>query len=365
MPTEARKIIHVDMDAFFASVEQRDNPRLRGRPVAVGNPRGRGVVCAASYEARRHGVHSALPSSLALKRCPGLIFVPPRFERYEEVSSLIREIFLEYTDLVEPLSLDEAFLDVTRNRSRLISATLIAREIKNKIRKRTGLTASAGVSINKFLAKVASDFHKPDGLTVIGPEKAEAFAAALPVGKIPGIGKVTLKKLEQMRIHTGADLAERGEEELLEAFGKFGLLYRRLARGIDESPVIPDRPRKSLGAETTFPRDISARAALEGELEKICAEVSRRLGEAGLRGETVTVKIKYHDFRQVTRSRTLGEPVFEADEIRETARLLLLSPPPPDPVRLLGVSLSNLSGPGCRGLQLTFLKELQVSCLTP
>ena len=354
-----RKIIHVDMDAFFAAIEQLDNPGLRRRPVAVGSCRGRGVVCTASYEARRFGVHSALPSSIARRRCPGLVFVPPRFERYREVSERIREIFLAYTDLVEPLSLDEAFLDVTENRLGHSSATNLARQIKRRIESETGLTASAGVSINKFLAKVASDYRKPGGLTVITPEKAAGFAAALPVAKIPGIGRVTLEKLATLGVRTGADLARMGESELFRRFGKFGLLYWRLGRGIDDSPVRPNRPRKSLGTETTFERDLAGPEGFEKPLREIAEETARRLAARGLRGATVTVKIKYHDFRQQTRSRTFPYPIGETGEILAAARELLAYPPPAEPVRLLGITLSNLAGPGRGGIQLTFLDALE------
>jgi len=354
-----RKIIHIDMDAFFAAIEQRDNPKLHGRPVAVGSPTGRGVVCAASYEARRFGVHSALPSSIARRRCPELIFVSPRFEVYRDVSRQIREIFHAYTDLVEPLSLDEAFLDVTINRPAITSATKIARDIKREIKERTSLTASAGVSINKFLAKVASDYRKPDGITVIPPELAEEFSGRLLIEKIPGIGEVTVKKLHALGIRTGKELAEVAREELARRFGKFGLLYYRLARGIDESPVRPNRPRKSMGTEITFEQDLERLEDMKKQLKNLSRELANRLAGKGLLGATVTLKIKYHDFKQTTRSRTLSVPIGGERDILKVAKDLLISPPPVKPIRLLGITLSSLAGPGRGGIQLTFLDSLK------
>ncbi|HOO78171.1 MAG TPA: DNA polymerase IV [bacterium] len=350
-----RKIIHIDMDAFFAAIEQRDDPRLRGKPVAVGSPRGRSVVCTASYEARRYGVHSALPSSAARRRCPSLIFVPPRFEAYREVSEAIRAIFAAYTDLVEPLSLDEAFLDVTANLKGIPSATAIAREIKLRIRAETGLTGSAGISVNKFLAKVASDLRKPDGLTVIRPEAVESFVAALPPAKIPGIGPATLKKLRGLGVRTTGDIRLFPVEELCKRLGSFGPTLHELAFGIDGRPVVPARPPKSMGAETTFPRDLARLGEMAAELEKLAGRVGERLRSRGRRGRTVTVKIRTADFRTTTRSRTLSRPVQGGEEIAAAVRELLLSPPPADPVRLLGVCVSSLDPlPGEGGsLQLT------------
>src|SRR5690606_2708567 len=284
-----RKIIHIDMDAFFASVEQRDNPELRGKPVAVGGTSRRGVVAAASYEARAYGVRSAMPTVVARRRCPQLILVKSRFDVYRAVSHQIREIFYTYTDLVEPLSIDEAFLDVTHVKQGPPSATLIAREIKARILKETGLTASAGVSINKFLAKLASDVNKPDGLTVILPEEAEAFVAALPVDRFYGVGPVTAERMRAMGIETGADLRARSEEELRKHFGKAGSHFYRIARALDDRPVRPDRQRKSVGAERTFEEDLIKEADLLKRLEYISAEVARRLERSGTTGRTVTL----------------------------------------------------------------------------
>jgi DNA polymerase-4 len=341
-----RKIIHIDMDAFFASVEQRDNPELRGKPVAVGGTSRRGVVAAASYEARAYGVRSAMPTVVARRRCPQLILVKSRFDVYRAVSHQIREIFYTYTDLVEPLSIDEAFLDVTHVKQGPPSATLIAREIKARILKETGLTASAGVSINKFLAKLASDVNKPDGLTVILPEEAEAFVAALPVDRFYGVGPVTAERMRAMGIETGADLRARSEEELRKHFGKAGSHFYRIARALDDRPVRPDRQRKSVGAERTFEEDLIKEADLLKRLEYISAEVARRLERSGTTGRTVTLKIKYFDFVQQTRSRTLPHEVRSPEELFRISRILLNEPSlPTRPVRLLGLSVSGLTSP--------------------
>ena len=342
-PARQRKIIHIDMDAFYASVEQRDDPELRGKPVAVGGSRERGVVAAASYEARRFGVRSAMPSVTAKRRCAELIFVKPRFDVYRAVSHQVRAILAEYTPLVEPLSLDEAYLDVTENLKGMPSATEIAEEIRARIRAETGLTASAGVSYNKFLAKMASDERKPDGLFVITPRQGPAYVQALPVGKFHGIGPATCAKMERLGIRNGYDLKAQTLSFLQEHFGKAGPYYYALARGIDERPVCADRVRKSVGAETTFGADLftldEARAALEPLIDKVWSYCE---GSA-IRGRTVTLKAKYADFRQVTRSRTVEVPVASRAVLEELVSALL-EPlfPVSKGIRLLGVTLSSL-----------------------
>ena len=347
VPTEAarpRKIIHVDMDAFFASVEQRDNPELRGKPVAVGGSRARGVVAAASYEARKFGVHSAMPSVIAQRKCPALIFVKPRFEVYREVSLRIREIFAEHTPIVEPLSLDEAYLDVTENRQGLPLATQIAEEIRAKIHATTGLTASAGVSYNKFLAKLASDHRKPDGIFVITPKMGAAFVEALAVAKFHGVGPATVKKMKNLGIDTGLDLKMRDLPFLLKHFGKSGAYYYWIARGIDERPVQADRIRKSIGAENTFSDDIFRFESALDALRPIAEKVWCYCEDSGMRGKTVTLKVKYADFRQITRSHTGLAPVSNRDELEQLASALLRPVfPLTKGIRLLGVSLSSLA----------------------
>lgn len=333
-----RKIIHIDMDAFYASVEQRDRPELRGRPVAVGYDGPRGVVATASYEARPYGVRSAVSSVQARRLCPELIFVPPRFEVYKEVSRQIRSILLDYTELVEPLSLDEAFLDVTSVRS----ATLAAREIKGRIRAETGLTASAGISVNKMLAKIASDYRKPDGLFTIPPRQVLPFVSALPVERFFGIGEVTAAKMHRLGIRTGADLRDREEAELVRHFGKAGHAYYGYARGVDLREVIPDRMRKSLGAETTFAQDTDDRARLIQELEAVRQEVWDRLRRHGFRGRTVVLKLKFDDFRQITRSRTLPDPVDSCVTLRSVSEELLASVDfRSRKIRLIGLTVGN------------------------
>lgn len=337
-----RKIIHIDMDAFYASVEQRENPELAGLPVAVGGGK-RGVVAAASYEARVFGVRSAMPSGLALKLCPQLIFVKPRFQLYSEISRQIREIFRSYTDLVEPVSIDEAYLDVTEARKGPPSATLIARAIKEDIRAATLLTASAGISYNKFLAKTASGMNKPDGLTLILPDDAERVLAAMTVERFHGIGPATARRLHAMGIETGADLLKMTEGELAERFGRSGRYYYRMVRGIDDREVTPHRERKSLGAERTFEHDLADLEQMGMRLESIAAEVSRRLDNALMAGRTVTLKIKYHDFTISSRSRTSGHSLHAAGEILAIGMDLLRTPlPPARAVRLLGLTISNL-----------------------
>jgi DNA polymerase-4 len=338
-----RKIIHVDMDAFYASVEQRDDPALKGKPVAVGGSSQRGVVAAASYEARRYGVRSAMPSVTAARLCPDLIFVRPRFDLYRQVSQQIRAIFFAYTDLVEPLSLDEAYLDVTTNKKGIRSATKIAQEIRAEILRETQLTASAGISINKFLAKVASDINKPNGCTLIPPENAEAFLEKLPIEKFHGIGKVTAKKMRRMGIHDGKDLKRLTEYELARRFGKVGRYYYRIVRAIDEREVKPNRPRKSIGAEYTFNEDLETEAQMLERLATIIQKLTGRMERVRARGKTLTLKIKYFDFELKTRSKTLGAYVHTAEEIFPVIQTLLHQPEfPPKPVRLLGVYVSNL-----------------------
>lgn len=333
-----RKIIHIDMDAFYASVEQRDDPALRGRPVAVGHDGPRGVVATASYEARPYGVHSAISSVRARRLCPDLIFVPPRFDVYKAVSMQIRRIFRDYTDLVEPLSLDEAFLDVTHVRS----ATLVAREIKARILEETALTASAGISVNKMLAKIASDYRKPDGLFTIAPKQVDAFVAGLPVERFFGIGAVTAGKMHRLGILTGADLRAWDEAALVRRFGKAGHAYYGYARGIDEREVRPDRVRKSLGAETTFEEDTDDRERLRAELSAVRGEVWGRLRRYGFRGKTVVLKLKFDDFRQITRSKTLFSVVDSEETLcRVSEELLAAADFRGRRIRLIGLAVGN------------------------
>ena len=331
------------MDAFYASVEQLDNPKLRGKPVAVGGSSQRGVVSAASYEARKFGVRSAMSSVIAKRNCTDLIFVKPRFDRYRELSNRIRAIFLEYTDLVEPLSLDEAYLDVTENKKGNPSASLIAKEIRQKILDKTGLTASAGISINKFIAKVASDYNKPNGQKTVNPEEVEAFLEDLEIRKFYGVGKVTADKMYRLGIFTGRDLKEKSLEFLNEHFGKSGEYYYKVVRGIHLSEVKPSRIRKSLGAERTFEENISSEVFMLERLENISEEIERRLAKNKVAGKTVTLKIKYSDFTLQTRSKTLNYFISSKDLIMETARELLYQEKMKNSVRLLGISLSNLN----------------------
>ena len=339
-----RRIVHVDLDAFYASVEQRDNPELRGKPVAVGGSRERGVVAAASYEARRFGVHSAMPSVTARRKCPELIFVKPRFDVYREVSQQIREIFFEYTPLVEPLSLDEAYLDVTENLKGIPYATQVAREIRARILEETGLTASSGISFCKFLAKMASDQNKPNGQFVITPETAPAFLEALPIGKFHGIGPATARKMTDLGIFTGLDLKAQSLEFLQERFGNAGTHYYWIVRAVDDRPVQPDRVRKSVGAENTFSQDLSSIEEMRAALEPIVEKVWKHCEKTGVRGRTVTLKMKFSDFQQITRSRTLAFNVDGQDELRRASFDLLQTVFPIEKsVRLLGVSLSTLN----------------------
>ena len=344
LPNTDRKIIHIDMDAFFASVEQLDNPAFRGKPVAVGGSKERGVVAAASYEARKYGVRSAMPSKTAYQKCPHIIFTPPRFERYKEVSNVIRSIFLEYTDLVEPLSLDEAFLDVTENKMGIPSATLIAKAIRKQIFEKTGLTASAGISINKFLAKIASDYQKPNGITLIGPEKALSFLEKLEVDKFFGVGKVTAKKMHGLGIHTGYDLKQWTKEALKVKFGKAGSFYYDIVRGEDQRPVNPNRIRKSLGAENTFDYDLVEIEDMKMALDPILQTVHKRLEKADTFGKTLTLKIKFKYFSQITRSITQTENIVSSEILKQLTFNLLEQvnwEDFPEGVRLLGVTCSN------------------------
>ena len=340
--TDGRKIIHIDMDAFFASVEQRDDPALRGRPVAVGHPGGRGVVAAASYEARKFGVRSAMPSVTAMRNCPELVFVPARFEAYRTVSRQIRAIFADYTDLIEPLSLDEAYLDVTSNKRGIATATEIAREIRARILADTQLTASAGVSYNKFIAKLASDYRKPDGMTVIIPARGAAFVAALPVKRFHGVGPKTAARMEALGIVTGADLAAQTLEFLQARFGKAGDYYFHAARGEDHREVTPDRPRKSYGSETTFATDLFSEAAVLSALAPLADGVAGYLGRGGIPARTLTLKVRYADFRTATRSRTVIDRYRDRSGIEDGLRELVSGLMPlTQGVRLLGLALSN------------------------
>lgn len=342
-PVPNRKIIHIDMDAFYASVEQMDNPELKGKPLAVGGQENRGVVAAASYEARKFGVRSALSGALAKKYCPELIFVRPRFDRYKEISKQIHKIFRDYTDLIEPLSLDEAYLDVTKNKKGNPSATLLAEEIRLRIFTEVGLTASAGISVNKFVAKIASDYNKPNGQKTVNPDEVITFLEQLPIQKFYGVGKVTAEKMFQLGIFTGLDLKSKPIEFLEKHFGKSGGFYYNVVRGIHNSEVKSNRIAKSVAAEYTFDTNLSSEIFMMEKLETIATELERRLKKHKISGKTVTLKIKYSDFTQQTRSKTM--PYFIADKslILETVKELLYQERMKDSVRLLGISLNNLS----------------------
>eukprot|EP01042_Synura_sphagnicola_P030567 gene30567-39386_t len=340
---QQRKIIHVDMDAFFASVEQRDNPELRGKPVAVGGSSLRGVVAAASYEARKFGVYSAMPSVTAKRKCPDLIFVRGNFETYRAVSRQIRDIFAEYTPLIEPLSLDEAYLDVTENLRGIASATQIAEEIRARIKAVTGLTASAGVSYNKFLAKIASDQNKPDGLFVIPPHRGESFVETLPVKKFHGIGPATAAKMHKLGIETGADIRAHPLEFLQAHFGVSGQYYYWISRGVDHRRVQPDRVRKSIGAENTFFTDIDAFDLAWAQLEPLIDKVWAYVEKHSVKARTVTLKVKFSDFKQITRSHSVHAPVTAKADMAHLAYILLQGVfPVSKGIRLLGVTLSSL-----------------------
>ena len=356
--TTLRKIIHIDMDAFFASVEQLDNPELKGKPVAVGGSGERSVVAAASYEARKFGVRSAMPSVIAKRLCPDLIFVKHNFERYHEVSLSVMGIFKEYTDLIEPLSIDEAFLDVTNDKKKIGSATVIAKKIRAEIKNRTGLTASAGISVNKFLAKIASDINKPDGLFLIKPEEAERFIEELPVEKFYGIGKVTALKMHKLGIHRGSDLKKWDMVSLVRNFGKAGVFFYNIVRGIDERPVEPNQERKSVGTELTYEKDLRTRFEIVAELYKLEKELMERIENAGTTGRTITLKIKFSDFKQITRSKTLQNYIRsfetlhkEVSEIRKSIKLEGTR------IRLMGVTISNLETEDFEDRQLYLFEE--------
>ncbi|MBB5645595.1 DNA polymerase IV [Pedobacter cryoconitis] len=345
--TLQRKIIHIDMDAFYATVEQRDFPEYRGKPIVVGgSPDGRGVVATASYEAREFGIHSAMSSRKAIQLCPHAIFVYPRFDAYKSVSVSIREIFRRYTDLIEPLSLDEAFLDVTTDKLNIGSALEIAKQIKDAIKNELNLSASAGVSSNKFVAKIASDMNKPDGLTFIGPSKINAFMEQLPVEKFFGVGKVTADKMKKMGLYTGADLKKLSEQELIRKFGKTGKFYYKIVRGIDDRPVQPHRLTKSLSVEDTFGKDLISTEELVAELELIAEKVAERLEKNRLKGKTLTLKIKFDDFKQLTRNVSFSAGVSDYATIITSAKELLLKVETEDrKIRLLGITLSNFGTP--------------------
>ncbi len=342
-----RKIIHIDMDAFYASVEQHDNPELKGKPVAVGGSRERGVVAAASYEARKFGVRSAMSSALAFRKCPKIVFVKPRFERYKEISNQIREVFANYTDLIEPLSLDEAFLDVTHNKKGIPSATLIAKEIKREIKEKTGLNASAGISINKFIAKIASDYNKPDGITLVGPEKVQVFLEQLPIEDFFGVGKVTAQKMKSLGIIDGRTLKNWNKDDLIRTFGKSGGFYYDIVRGNDDRPVNPNRVIKSLGAENTFDHDYHDLSDMKMVLDPIARTVFKRLEKAGKSGKTLTLKVKFSDFTQITRSHSEPFPIQTLNDILNITYELLENVDwntYDQGVRLLGITLSNFEG---------------------
>ncbi len=338
-----RKIIHIDMDAFYASVEQLDNPDLRGKPIAVGGSENRGVVSAASYEARKFGVRSAISGIQAKRYCPEIIFVRPRFDRYKEISRKIHKIFHEYTDLVEPLSLDEAYLDVTINKKGNPSASMLAQEIRSRIWNEIGLTASAGISVNKFVAKIASDYNKPNGQKTVAPEEVVSFLESLSIHKFYGVGKVTTEKMYQLGIFTGLDLKSKSEEFLEKHFGKSGRFYYRVVRGIHNSEVKPHRIAKSVAAEHTFEHNLSSEIFMLEQLERIAVSLEKRLRKQNVSGKTVTLKIKYSDFSLQTRSKTLPYFISDKSLILETVKELLYQERMKDSVRLLGIGVSNLN----------------------
>jgi len=344
MKFKERKIIHIDMDAFFASVEQRDNPELRGKPVAVGGSKERGVVAAASYEARRFGIHSAMSSRLAYQKCPSIVFVKHRFDVYKEVSKQIRDIFYEYTDMVEPLSLDEAFIDVTENKLGEVSAIKMASDIKKKIKQRTQLTASAGVSVNKFLAKVASDLKKPNGLAVILPEQVIPFLEELPIEKFFGVGKATAEKMRNFGIKTGADLKQHTRLELAQRFGKFGSYLYDVVRGIDKRKVKPNRIRKSISSETTYSEDLTTLDDVKSSVRLLIGKLCKSCEKYNIKGKTINLKYRFSDFSTYTRSRTLGGYTNDQEIITDlTFEMLNELKDKMKPIRLLGIGLSTLN----------------------
>ncbi len=346
------------MDAFFASVEQLDNPQLRGKPVAVGGSGERSVVAAASYEARKFGVRSAMSSVIAKRLCPDLIFVKHNFDRYNEVSASVIEIFKEYTDIIEPLSIDEAFLDVSDDKQKIGSATLIAKKIRSEIKKKTGLTASAGISVNKFLAKIASDINKPDGFFLIKPEEAEKFIGELAVEKFYGIGKVTAEKMHKLGIHKGSDLKNWDLVSLVRNFGKAGVFFYDIARGNDDRPVEPDQERKSIGTELTYDKDLTTRFEIIAELYKLEKELMQRLEHSETSGRTITLKVKFSDFRQLTRSKTLQHYIRDFDTLHREVSSIRKSLKLEDVrIRLLGVTISNLETDDCADRQLYLFED--------
>lgn len=359
MSSQTRKIIHIDMDAFYASVEQRDNPEYRGKPLAVGGDANqRGVVAAASYEARKFGIHSAMPSKLAVAKCPNLIIVYPRFDIYREISAQIHDIFKRYTDTFEPVALDEAYLDVTENKQGLPYASTVARYIRAEIFQETSLTASAGVSVNKFLAKMASGTNKPNGMRVILPEDAEAFVEALPIEKFHGIGKVTAAKMKDLNISFGVDLKQRSLEFLVRQFGKAGNYYYKIARGQDDRVVEPNRVRKSIGAENSFAQDLSDKTTILQKLEEIARTLHKRIEKHQASGRTLTLKVKFSDYQQITRSRTFGNSINSLDRIITEAKSLLWAIKLEDcSIRLLGLSLSNLDNAINQAIQLSLFES--------
>jgi len=331
------------MDAFYASIEQRDDASLKGKPIAVGGAGKRGVVATASYEARRFGVGSAMPSTLAAKKCPDLIFVPPRFEVYKEVSKQIREVFFQHTELVEPLSLDEAYLDVTNDKQSIRSATLIARNIKDEIKKKTQLTASAGISVNKFLAKIASDYHKPDGLTLIPPDKVTEFISDLPIERFHGIGPATAKKMHSLDIRKGGDLINFSERKLVSHFGKVGRFFYKIARGEDNRPVNPERIRKSVGIETTYSEDLTSLDQIRSELDALSHSLLKRLQKNNTYGRTLTLKIKYSNFNVITRAKTSSKLLTNLNDLKLVSTELLDEISGTSfKIRLLGLTVSKL-----------------------
>ncbi len=343
--SEDRYILHIDMDAFFASVEQLDNPKYAGRPLIVGgNPEGRGVVAACSYEARKYTIHSAMSGARALRLCPHAVFVRPRIARYREVSTHIMEIFRRYTECVEPLSLDEAFLDISEDHHSMSEAAQTAEEIRRAIFEETGLTGSAGISYNKFLAKTASDLNKPDGLSVITKEEAKDFIASLAIGKFFGVGRVTEKKMHKLGVRTGKDLLRFDQDELISLFGKAGAYFHAIARGRDDRPVQISRTRKSIGTETTLPSDITDLSQIEEIINTLAQKVEKAMHNKGVAGHTLTLKVRYHDFSTVTRSLSLSDPIQNAEEIlQHTPHLLRTTDAGTIKLRLLGITLSNLS----------------------
>jgi DNA polymerase IV len=356
--SDLRKIIHIDMDAFFASVEQLDNPELRGKPVAVGGSGERSVVAAASYEARKFGVRSAMPSVIARRLCPDLIFVKHNFERYHQVSDTVFEIFKEYTDIIEPLSIDEAFLDVTCDKKKIGSATLIAKRIRKEIKSRTGLTASAGISVNKFLAKIASDINKPDGLFLIRPEEAEKFIEELAVEKFYGIGKVTAQKMHKLGIHKGSDLKKWDMVSLVRNFGKAGVFFYDIVRGIDDRPIEPDQERKSVGTELTYDKDLTTGFEIIAELYRLEKELMERLEHSETTGRTITIKVKFSDFRQITRSKTIQNYIRDFDTLhKEVSTIRKSMKLEGSRIRLLGVTISNLETDDCEDRQLWLFED--------